>query len=110
MYSLPPSVTGIVLLDALNQPKSKGPAGASYGGLSLGGESPIKQYLPYLNLGLCGVLVVAGMVVRMKRDVIWVGFGNIPAAVYLIVLLVKSVMGSVDVGELEGLKYGYKGA
>jgi hypothetical protein len=37
-------------------------------------------------------------------------FVGLPALVYAVVLVVKVVMGSVDVGELEGLRYGYKGA
>ena len=37
-------------------------------------------------------------------------YALLPAGVLGIVVVVKLEMGSVDVRELEGLKYGYKGA
>ena len=76
-------------------------------------DGPIAQYLPYLNLGLCIVLGLLGMVASgsSKGDSLWWGFGWLPAGVYVVVLLAKYVMGSVDPeGELGGLRYGFKGA
>lgn len=110
LYSLPAGITGIKHIDNLNKPEGKGPAASQHGNLRLGTDSPTKQYLPYLNLALCGVLALAGLVVKANRDILWSGFGSVPAAVYVMVLIAKIVMASVDVGELEALKYGYKGA
>ncbi|KAI1210332.1 uncharacterized protein F4807DRAFT_60824 [Annulohypoxylon truncatum] len=77
-------------------------------------DSPLARYLPYLNVGLCAVLVVAGLVTRSGASQgHWghVGLNNLPAIVYGVVLLAKMVMGSVDPErELSALKYEYKGA
>ena len=72
----------------------------------------MEQYLPYLNAALAGLLVIAGWALEAKRgsEVVWFGFGFLPAVVYGVVIAAKTIMGSVDVGELEGLKYRYKGA
>lgn len=73
-------------------------------------RSPIREYLPYLNIGLCAVLGLLGMVFRGREEVWW-GFGWLPAGVYGMVLLAKVVMGSVDPeAELGGLRYEFKGA
>lgn len=75
-----------------------------------GDGSPIERYLPLLNLGLCTLLMLAGMVFRGK-DEVWFGFGMLPGFVYAVVLVAKVVMGSVDPeAELGSLKYGFKGA
>jgi hypothetical protein len=73
-------------------------------------EGPIARYLPLLNIGLCVMLGLAGMVFRGKEEVWW-GFEWLPAGNYVVVLLAKVIMGNVDPEtELGGLKYGYKGA
>ncbi|KAN0112984.1 hypothetical protein V8E51_005935 [Hyaloscypha variabilis] len=111
LYVLPPGQTAISYLDALNSPPSKDKLARRQFSQNLGlDEGPIKQYLPYLNLGLGGVLVLLGMVVSRKIE-LWWGFGWLPAGVYAVVLLAKWMMGSVDPeGELGGLRYGFKGA
>ncbi|KAL0940762.1 uncharacterized protein CTRU02_203525 [Colletotrichum truncatum] len=76
-------------------------------------KSPLELYLPYLNLGLCVMLVLTGMVTKSGvRDTFGhVGLGNLPAMVYVVILIAKVVMGSVDPEkELGALKYDYKGA
>jgi hypothetical protein len=73
-------------------------------------DGPIRTYLPYLNLGLCGVLTLLGVVVKRKVE-LWWGFSWLPAGVYGVVLLAKWIMGSVDPeAELGELKYEFKGA
>jgi ABC-type dipeptide/oligopeptide/nickel transport system permease component len=111
LYVLPPGQTAISYLDALNSPPSKDKLARRQLSQNLGlDKGPIKQYLPYLNLGLGGVLVLLGMVVSRKIE-LWWGFGWLPAGVYAVVLLAKWMMGSVDPeGELGGLRYGFKGA
>lgn len=77
-------------------------------------RSPLESWLPYLNLGLCGVLVLTGWFNTGSRNGgSWghVGLANLPGVVYLVVLAAKMVMGGVDPEkELSGLKYDYKGA
>ncbi|KAI0163158.1 hypothetical protein BJ166DRAFT_287201 [Pestalotiopsis sp. NC0098] len=78
-------------------------------------RSPLAVWLPYLNLALCGLLVLAGLVTRgsARQAGSWghVSLANMPGIVYLVVLLAKVVMGGVDPEkELSGLKYEFKGA
>ncbi|ETS78764.1 hypothetical protein PFICI_08617 [Pestalotiopsis fici W106-1] len=77
-------------------------------------RSPLAIWLPYLNLALCGLLVLAGLVSSSRGGGgSWghVSLANMPGVVYLVVLLAKVVMGGVDPEkELSGLKYEFKGA
>lgn len=78
--------------------------------LGTGGGGPIEEFLPLLNLVLCTVLVIAGRVLRARVGM-WNGFGWLPGFVYMIALVAKAVMGSVDPErELGELRYGFKGA
>jgi hypothetical protein len=73
-------------------------------------DGPIAKLLPPLNLGLCVVLVGLGAVVERRHEVWW-GFGWLPGLIWGVVLLAKWIMGGVDPeGELDGLRYRYKGA
>jgi hypothetical protein len=111
LYILPPGQTAISYLDTVNSPSSKDkPIRRQFSTTRGLDDGPIKQYLPYLNLGLCGMLVLSRMVVGRKIE-LWWGFSWLPAGVYAVVLLAKWLMGSVDPeGELGGLRYGFKGA
>ncbi|KAK1961773.1 hypothetical protein LY78DRAFT_617142 [Colletotrichum sublineola] len=76
-------------------------------------KSPLETYLPYLNLGLCIMLVLTGFVMRSgeRHAFGYVGLGNLPAIVYAVTLVAKVIMGSVDPEkELAALKYDLKGA
>lgn len=82
-------------------------------------RSPLEKYLPYLNAGLCGILVLAGFIPKAvgSQDGRWdqrwghVALSNLPAIVYGVVLAAKVVMGGVDPErELSALRYEYKGA
>jgi hypothetical protein len=146
LWSLPPGVTGIRALDAWvgashsNSRNSHnggggggesdplmtlGPMGAnaqrrrrhsSSAGLWSQHRSPLEQYLPFLNMGLCGVLVLTGFLSSRRSAAAhqyWghVGLANLPAVVYAVVLVAKMLMGSVDPErELSALRYEYKGA
>ncbi|KAI3323699.1 hypothetical protein HD806DRAFT_534822 [Xylariaceae sp. AK1471] len=144
LWSLPPGVTGIRPLDAWvgssnANPNSHndgsgsesehlmtlGPIGANaqrrrrYSGspgLWLQHRSPLEQYLPFLNMALCGVLVLTGFLSSQRSAAArqhWghVGLANLPAVVYAVVLVAKMLMGSVDPErELSALRYEYKGA
>ncbi|KAH8678081.1 hypothetical protein BX600DRAFT_451398 [Xylariales sp. PMI_506] len=141
LHTLEPGTTGIALLDRYAGVGS-GPSGAQdtlspghvatqnrrrRGSFSLpataghpltgSSSSPLAFWLPYLNIGLCAVLVLMGLVAKTQgssgepRSWGHVGLGNLPAVVYAVVLLAKVVMGGVDPErELSKLKYEYKGA
>ncbi|KAI0459001.1 hypothetical protein F5B21DRAFT_458582 [Xylaria acuta] len=80
-------------------------------------RSPLEQYLPFLNVALCGLLVLAGLLSSSQRPSAarqhWghVGLANLPAPIYVVVLVAKMLMGSIDPErELSALRYEYKGA
>ncbi|KAI3399214.1 hypothetical protein diail_7583 [Diaporthe ilicicola] len=154
LFSLPPTETGIHALDGRANSRSThgslqedGEGAASGSADSLSGlgtlnrrrqrrrrassfslapqKSPLEKYLPLLNVGLCAVLILYGVLVRRRggssehydRDEDhrqhfgWLGLGNLPAIVYAVVLVAKLLMANVDPErELTALKYDYKGA
>ncbi|KAI0485457.1 hypothetical protein F4859DRAFT_502773 [Xylaria cf. heliscus] len=80
-------------------------------------RSPLEQYLPFLNFALCGLLILAGFLSsssqRSATHQHWghVGLANLPALIYVVVLVAKMLMGSIDPErELSALRYEYKGA
>jgi hypothetical protein len=75
-------------------------------------RTPLETWLPYLNLGLCGVLFVIGILRSAKNGKSQSLVGDLlPGVVYAVVLAAKMVMGGVDPeSELGGLRYEYKGA
>lgn len=71
----------------------------------------MEVYLPWLNLGLCVVLVGLGSMMQRKGETLWWGFGWLPIGVYTVTVVAKWVMGGVDPeGELGALRYEFKGA
>lgn len=82
-------------------------------GLGIMGKGPLELYLPYLNAILVVLLTLTGFVGQLRAkegqgEGMW--FALLPGMVYGVVVIAKGIMGSVDVRELEGLRYGYKGA
>jgi hypothetical protein len=77
-------------------------------------KSPLEQYLPYLNMALCIVLVLMiTLETSWSSQMGWSRtlLGYLPGAVYAVVLVAKAVMAGVDPeAELAALKYEYKGA
>ncbi|KAI0541674.1 hypothetical protein GGR58DRAFT_455746 [Xylaria digitata] len=140
LWSLPPGVTGIRALDAWvgsggdapevsgNTTHPLGPIGANAQRrrrASAGGSrfflwaqrhrSPLEQYLPFLNVAICSLLVLAGLLSppRSAAAQHWghIGLANLPAVIYAVVLIAKTLMGSIDPEkELSALRYEYKGA
>ncbi|RYO94227.1 hypothetical protein DL764_007885 [Monosporascus ibericus] len=123
LYALPPGVTGIATLDAWvaggggSAAKATGTGAHKHLGnraLSLTAQkSPLELYLPYLNIALCAVLVLTGLLTKSATAGQWghVCLGNLPAIVYAVILAANMVMGGVDPArELSGLRYEYKGA
>ncbi|OBT83793.1 hypothetical protein VE02_07469 [Pseudogymnoascus sp. 03VT05] len=86
--------------------KGKGRAGD----ISPGDEGgPLRKWLVPLNAGLAGVILVAGLLGTGGGGV---KLSVLPALALGVVVVVKVQMRGVerDVEELEGLRYGYKGA
>ncbi|RWA05477.1 hypothetical protein EKO27_g9628, partial [Xylaria grammica] len=78
-------------------------------------RSPLQQYLPFLNVAICALLVLAGFLSSQRSAAAqhWghIGLANLPAVVYVVVLIAKMLMGSIDPEkELSALRYEYKGA
>ncbi|KAI0853730.1 hypothetical protein F5Y00DRAFT_58868 [Daldinia vernicosa] len=136
LWALPPGTTGIRGVDGWvsdsgsSRSGSKGARRKQFGSI-LGRsdavdapfqaegrrDSPLAAYLPYLNIALCAVLVLAGLVSKPGASAEgrqqWghVGLSNLPAVVYGVVIIAKIVMGGVDPErDLSALRYEYKGA
>lgn len=88
-------------------------------GLGLGygeDDGPVQRYLVALNAMICALLGLV-MLVEARRvgspgkvsEAFW-GLWGVPGAILGIVLVVRKMMVEVDVKELEGLRYEYKGA
>ncbi|CAG8953729.1 hypothetical protein HYFRA_00006618 [Hymenoscyphus fraxineus] len=121
VLTLPPEKTGFPYLDTpsssaqVQSPKSRAEKLKSR---DVDGEGPIRQWLPVLNVLLCGVLLLLGRLAggrserRGGEEAAWeLIFCGLPAGIYGIVLCGKWVMASVDPErELGELRYGYKGA
>lgn len=85
-------------------------------------KSPLVKHLPYLNVGLCVILILSGVLANQvggdedggsphHHQFGWLGLGNLPAIVYGVILVAKMVMASVDPEkELQKLRYEYRGA
>ncbi|KAM3460341.1 hypothetical protein BB8028_0006g02160 [Beauveria bassiana] len=108
---LPPTVTGLGPLDVWT-----GTGGAA------GARGPLDRTLPWLNVLLAALLAFWGAAVAYKASrfggggsgsgpLAWPILCNLPAGVYVVVLLAKVVMAGVDPEkELSALRYNYKGA
>lgn len=129
LYSLPPGRTGIPGLDAWVSSSSSSsdsntefPPGpnarrrrrsATSASSWPQHRSPLEQYLPYLNIILCLLLVLTGFLgsttTTSKNH--HVGLAYLPAVVYVVVLVAEMLMGGVDPErELGALRYEFKGA
>ncbi|KAL7933369.1 hypothetical protein V8C35DRAFT_304157 [Trichoderma chlorosporum] len=128
LYKLPPTETGIAIIDSWARGAKADAATRVQLRSSLRGidarlgvlgraplvtRSPLERTLPYLNLGLVVLLILMGLVRGDERGggFGWVSMGNVPGLVYSVAITAKVVMAGVDPErELAGLKYGYKGA
>ncbi|PFH61990.1 hypothetical protein XA68_15532 [Ophiocordyceps unilateralis] len=107
LFRLPPHRTGIDALDEWASPSRQRPVpGPSH-------KSPLETHLPWLNAVSAALLVLMGLLSASTSQggLAWIGAGNLPAIVYITVLVAKCVMGGFDPEvELSALKYNYKGA
>ncbi|PBP20488.1 hypothetical protein BUE80_DR008841 [Diplocarpon rosae] len=111
IYCSPPGKTGIAFLDNINMPSTPQSMTARKRAMLQATDGPIKQYLPYLNTGLCFILIALGGVSDRNGIGLWWGFEWVPAVVYVVTVTSKWVMGSVNPEEELGrLRYELKGA
>ncbi|TPX07850.1 uncharacterized protein E0L32_010425 [Thyridium curvatum] len=131
LYSLPPPATGLPLLDALasgqqqsqqafslrQQQQQRRRRRSSFSVAPDPARGPLETWLPYMNLGLCAVLALLGLLARSRLAsdaggaLGPAGLGLLPGVVYAVVLVAKMLMAGVDPErELAALRYEYKGA
>ena len=77
-------------------------------------ESPINQYLPYLNIFISVLLLLASWACRSRGDApegFWL-FLLLPGIIFAMVFVARRSMSEVQTGlsELRGMRYEYKGA
>lgn len=107
LYYFPHDLTGIPFLDNLHK---KGVSNTrKLPGLGdVVDRGPLERYLAMMNAALCGLLTLGSLL--LKRDSGFQGFGLLPGAVFITILVAKYMMAQVDVDDLQRLKYGFKGA
>ncbi|KAI1616406.1 hypothetical protein EDD36DRAFT_134533 [Exophiala viscosa] len=81
---------------------------------TLSDQSPINQYLPYLNASIDALLFLASMAYRSRTNVpggLWL-FLLLPAVMFAMVFMARRSINEISRGldELQGLRYEYKGA
>ena len=82
--------------------------------LDLEPGGPVERYLPYLNGGIAGLLMLASLAVKGRpeeQDGLWL-FMLMPTIVFVMVIVARKSMEDVETGitELNNMKYDYKGA
>lgn len=111
LVSLPSGQTNIAIIDHFSQSSTQKPKPNQYISSLLPSQGPMKQVLPYLNIGLCITLVLLGSVIEKRAGSLWLGLCFIPIINYGAVLVTAHFMCSIDPQqELSTLKYEYKGA
>ena len=106
MYYLPPQSTS---------PKSQRPLlRLDRADIQIDSDGPLLKALPWLNAGVCAVLLLISVLLGGKRDVsegYWLSL-LLPAVMLGVVAVVRASMKEVGAGlrGLEVLRYEYKGA
>lgn len=82
--------------------------------IQIDSDGPLLRALPWLNAGVCAVLLLIGGLLSGKREVsegYWLSL-FLPAVMLGVVSVVRASMREVGAGlrGLEGLRYEYKGA
>jgi hypothetical protein len=77
-------------------------------------DGPVEMYLPYLNGGISGLLLLASWSLKRRpgsQEGLWV-FLLLPAIMFAMVMIARKSMEDVEAGitQLDGMKYNYKGA
>jgi hypothetical protein len=77
-------------------------------------DGPVEMYLPYLNGGVSGLLLLASWSLKRHTDSqegLWV-FLLLPAIMFAMIMIARKSMADVEAGisQLDSMKYNYKGA
>jgi hypothetical protein len=77
-------------------------------------DTPVNQYLPWLNVFISALLFLAAWAYRNRSDVpegLWL-FLLLPGVIFGMVFVARRSMAEIETGlaDLKGLRYGYKGA
>lgn len=77
-------------------------------------DGPVETYLPYLNGGISGLLLLASWSLKRRpesQEGLWV-FLLLPAIIFVMVMIARKSMADVEAGiaQLDSMKYDYKGA
>jgi hypothetical protein len=77
-------------------------------------DRPVEMYLPYLNGGICGLLLLESWSLRRRPDTqegLWV-FLLLPTIMFAMIMVARKSMADVEAGiaQLDSMKYNYKGA
>jgi len=77
-------------------------------------DSPVQTLLPWLNLAIAVLLLLASFAVRNRAsapETLWL-FLMLPAVMLGVIMVARKSMSDIQagIGELEGKKYDYKGA
>ena len=124
MHFIPPGRTGIQPLDtfltnlrdpASEKAKAKRPLNPQQI-LQTEGEGPVFQFLPLLNACLALLILIMGRLAagstkgEREDGISKLVVSGLPMLGLVMVMGAKLMLGGVGVDELEGLRYGYKGA
>jgi hypothetical protein len=77
-------------------------------------DGPVEVYLPYLNGGISGLLLLASLSLKRRTDSqegLWV-FLLLPGIMFAMIMVARKSMADVEAGisQLDSMKYLYKGA
>ncbi|EXJ58624.1 hypothetical protein A1O7_06051 [Cladophialophora yegresii CBS 114405] len=113
MYMVPVSTT-LGSLSNLTRIARRDYSGSRTSFLLTSDQSPINQYLPYLNAFICALLFLASWGYLSRSDVpegLWL-FLLLPGLIFGMVFMAKRSMAEIETGlsELRGMRYQYKGA
>jgi len=75
-------------------------------------DGGIERYLSLINAGVCVFLFLAACLLKFRNDgsdSLWILY-LVPGLVFQIAFLARKTILSVDIGQLEALRYEYKGA
>lgn len=125
MHFVPAGHTGIRPLDnyiwnmkdtASDKVKGKRAAKQRLDISPMGGDGPVQQFLPILNTCLAFLILLMGRLAagsskgEREDSISKIMVSGLPTLALVMVFGAKLLLGSVGVDELEGLRYGYKGA
>ncbi|KAI1630038.1 hypothetical protein EDD37DRAFT_645763 [Exophiala viscosa] len=114
MFFVPTSTSQSPSVAERSAPNLGSRAEAARRKFTLSDQSPINQYLPYLNASIDALLFLASMAYRSRTNVpegLWL-FLLLPAVMFAMVFMARRSINEISRGldELQGLRYEYKGA